>query len=382
MVNAGKNASLLRQAHENLAQGQAEESKMLLTRLIENQPEPPPEIEYLLAWIAAEQNDWEEVGKLTNAPLFVQKALDTEDWLTATSVRRRRPGYFLRLALAARTLGYPQEAITHSQHGLKLLDERRMNIPEVRLQIHIMLGMLAIDTGDTDQAILQYETALELCGQDPTNPLLAAIDEGLCEAYLQQKLFSQALEYGKQGLLISDNACKGERKEHLLLLLSRCSSALHDIDQAHTWIRQARNLANDSGIAERIARTLLAQAELLFEEGNWHAARQNCEQASTSAHDTLSQGQIALLRGKIAEAEWSADPEKSSDLADEAMTFYEQAQSIFTNSDIPIAKTHIVEVSVHQARLLENRGQTNEALTFWKTAYELGSNRNFSYSNE
>jgi tetratricopeptide (TPR) repeat protein len=359
------NEEVLRRAHQMLAQGQVEETEILLAQINKEVSTPDTEIVYLQVWCTMERNQWEEVVQRVCEPPFVQDASATQVWLVAGSVRRRRPGALLLLGAMANDLGYPQEAIAHYQYCLRLLDERRMNIPEVRLQAHVALGALALATGDSAEAVIQYEAALRLSPQDSSQAFFATLYEGICQAYFQQKLFSQALEYGQQCLLLLEDA----RKEELTLLLSQICSALRDFAQAHAYVEQAWHLASETSDPARIAAVVLERAKIQYQEGDLKNAQSSCEQAwelQQNAQDPHLRGKIAFLRGKIAEAEWRQPDGFHS--VEEAMTWYEQARTAFADLEV---STLQAEIAVRQARLWEARGQQAQALIYWKTAYQL-----------
>src|SRR5258707_4249384 len=139
-----KDASQLRGVHHLLTQGKSDEAQALLAQIAEEAPAQCSELDYLLAWHAVVQGDWENVPQqVRDFPVLLERE-GRESLLTNGSIRRRRPMCLLILGEMARSLGYPEEAIEHIQHSLTLLNERRMNIPQVGLLAHWSLGRLSL----------------------------------------------------------------------------------------------------------------------------------------------------------------------------------------------------------------------------------------------
>ena len=357
----------IRRAHQLLSQGQVEETESLLVKLVTDTASSDIEIAYLLVWCTVERNQWEEVLKRVSQPPFVDDAGAVEAWLIQGSVRRRRPCALLKLATRAYALGYPQEAVVHLQHCLRLLSERRMNIPAVRVLAHMALGALALAEGRGTDAVTHYQTALSLCAKDSAHPLLGPLYAGLCEASAKQKLFAPALAYGEQGL----PKLSGIQKETLCLRLSQICTSLRNFAQAHVYEEQAWELACEADDPERIASALLQRARISYAESNVQGARYFGKQAwtvSQNTKDAALRGEIARLCGHIAEGEWYHAPDVSS-LVEEAMLWYEHARSAFAT---PEHTADLAAVVIGQARLCEARGDADQALAHWKTAYQLG----------
>jgi tetratricopeptide (TPR) repeat protein len=271
----------------------------------------------------------------------------------------------------ARELGYPEEAIEHLHHCLTLLNERRMNIPEVRLLAHCHLGQISLQWNQTAQALMQYETARGLCRAEETkNSLYATILTGLCETYTRREQFEQALATGKQALHSLQTHPSARSQEHLLLLLSRISLCLNDSASALSYAQDAREVASQANDQDGVANALLLQAEILHKMGQGQQARTSSQQALALLAATQDQplyGAALFLCGKIAEDEWRLQPVQET-LAEEALLYYDQARTIFGGRhDTP----SLASVSKQLAQLLEARGQPALALAHWKNAFTV-----------
>ncbi len=240
-----QDASHRREVHRLLTQGKSDEAQNVLTQIPGETPALRNELHYLHTWHAVVQEAWEQVLQQVRAFPVILDGVDQECLLTNGSLRRRQPICLLLLGEMARALGYRAEASEHIQHGLALLNERRMNIPEVRLLTHVYLGRIALEMNQTTQALVQYETANRLWTEKETNPVFhAAILLGLCETYTRRAQFEQALTTGKQVLRLLQSSASMVCQEHILLLLSRISLSLGENASALVYAQNARCVAS------------------------------------------------------------------------------------------------------------------------------------------
>ena len=147
--------------HRFLTQGKSDDAQKLLAQMTAKTPVQRNELSYIQAWLAVTQNQWETVAQhVSDFPGLLMNREEKENLLTQGSVRRRRPMLLLLLGEMAHTLHHPDEAMEHLRHCLKLLNERRMNVPEVRLIVHESLGRLALEMNRVDQALQHFERSV------------------------------------------------------------------------------------------------------------------------------------------------------------------------------------------------------------------------------
>jgi tetratricopeptide (TPR) repeat protein len=359
--------------HRFLTQGKSDDAQKLLAQMIAKTPVQRNELSYMQAWYAATQNQWETVAQhMSDFSGLLMNREEKETLLTQGSVRRRRPMLLLRLGEMAHMLHYPDEAMEHLRHCLRLLNERRMNVPEVRLMAHENLGRLALEMNRADQALQQFETASLLCRErEPGPALYATILAGLCETQFCLKQYELALTSGKQALRLLQATTPPDCHESLLLLLSRISLALGENVSALEYVQNARRSASQTRDAARVASILLVLAEIRKQEHQRQEARANCKEA-LSLLATIPEhplyGSALFLSGKIAEAEWCSHPDE--DNIRDAQAYYEQALKLFTDRHDTAA---ITRVSRQLAQLLEAAGQPELALVHWKRLFLLSS---------
>ena len=93
-----------------------------------------------------------------------------------------------------------EEASQHYTQCLKLLGERRVNLPHVRIKARHSLGMTCIMSGFYVMAIKHDEEALQLCKNIPEHEDLPEIYYGLCDANHLLGKFESAYAYGVKTL--------------------------------------------------------------------------------------------------------------------------------------------------------------------------------------
>jgi tetratricopeptide (TPR) repeat protein len=363
------NSDSIRLLHHWLDQGRVCQAQSRLSQLVPDADPCDPEIAYLAVWCATSLRDFDEVVRRVCEPPFVEEGATLEDWLTSGTVRRRCPGALLYLGRMAESLGYPKEAQAHYQHCLRRLSERRMDVPAVRHLAHAALGALALAEGRGQDAAVHYQNALSpLEEADPTSPLQGFLCAGLCRAYAQQQMWTDALTEGLRGL----PWLREQEQEALLLLLCQIATALRDFAAAHGYAEQAWELAFVAHDPTRMAAAWGSQANIFFAEGQLLSAMSTGEQAWGMAEPNANrrlQSQIALCCAKTAAALFV---QESNPLwAKQALSWYAQARASTAEEE----QTQHSAIAVGMAQIHEARGDYAQALASWKQAYELLSGR-------
>jgi len=224
-----------------------------------------------------------------------------------------------------------------------------------------------------DQARIAYEAANSLCGTEVSqHPLSAEILIGLCEASTRLEQFEQALAIGKQALRLLQVDSQASLQKRLFLMLSRISLALGESASAFAYAQDARHVADQTNDTVGVADALRMRATIELHTEQLPEARTSCQQAlalCSGDENQLLRATTLLLLGNIAEAEWRGQPEQETSV-DEAQDWYEQVQLLFeTQQD----GASLANVSLHLAKLLEARGQPEQALAHWKNAYKLSA---------
>lgn len=364
-------SELLYHLHLFMIEGRTEKVLAALEQVSASDPHQQQEIAYVRAWCATSRGCWDAAAPFLLAADSAEQAQKALQALGQTE-RRRRIHYLLLLGQIADELGYYEEATGHYMQCLAYLDERRMNIPAVRIKVRCGLGAIYVRTGFYAVALTHYADALRLSGADTTHPSALEINAGLYEVHRGLGNFEQALVHGKKVLCLYEERADVCQQTHWHNLLGRVCSQMHVFPQAAMHYTSALDLARHVDSPALIFTNLTALAAAHLEEGLVEAARDAYERAlvyQTDRADAQSMGMLHLVGGKIAEATaGQATGARARALLDEALACYQQAEAIFRPLQ---SRAELVEVYGRLARLLESFGRQSEALACWKSAYTM-----------
>jgi tetratricopeptide (TPR) repeat protein len=360
---------LLHRIHLFMTEGREEEALAILEKISTSEPRQQREVAYLRAWCAAWQECWDEV-----APFLLTAEIAGKDDLQSPgqTERRRRAHYFLLLGKIASDLGYYEEATRHYTQCIKCLDERRMNIPSVRIKARCGLGSASAQAGFYAVALTHYADALHLSGEE--SPDLPDIYAGLCDVHRRLGNYEQALAYGKKALYGYVERFDKSLEGHMRNLLGRVCCHMHAFHDACAYYSEALELAMNVQNPALILANLTALAEVRLEEGLLDEAQRSYEHAleyCANLADAHLLGMLYIVGGKIAEvAAGKATGQRARELVDEAIALYQKAEAALSPLQ---AKVELAGVYGRQARLLEVSGRQNEAIAYWKSAYAVYS---------
>lgn len=336
-------------------------------------PYVPLERVYLLAWSACVQADeeasWQTTATVLQAAheaLLEANVPGTREYFTRAegTIRRRRPWICWMLGHLAFYLGVPQPE--HAARALRFMDERRMNIPWLRVQAMCGQARSLLRLGASHAALAQYHRALSLCqkGAGETHDVIPTVYAGLCEAAVQEGDDATVLRYAPLALV----ACQDQdRRAHLLMLLG------------HVYARQGRNQEARTACQDVLVLTqnpntrvsmLLILALCSVNERDSAAARRLCVQAlqEAEAQDRLlpsMRRDLYLTCGKVALAESREAPEppEAGRLAEESLSWHLKALDV--SSD---AKTLDALATLLDDLLRASDGQMSQT---WVDAYRV-----------
>ncbi len=357
--------------HLFIGEGQVDEALAALEQIQPANQKELHEIAYLRAWCYSERNNWEEAARLLPDAGASEEVLSDIEALGQTE-RRRRAHYQLLMGHVAVQIGHYEEAMRHYRRCIKFLDERRMNIPDVRIKAVQAMGTLSVLTGFYDMALVHYEEVLQLCGDNQEHPALPDAYYGLCNAYRKKGDFPRALEYGRKALQLYI-----ERKEQHMIgrmrnQLGRICFQMRDFQTASVYYTEALALSTLVGSHIMSLNNLNALADLRREEGELGEAWRYCEMAqeySTKLPPDTGpyMGMMYIVCGKVKEAEAkTASALQAKELLGKALTFYEQAIEVLKATD---AKAVLREAYQRLAQALEESGKQSLAMGYWKQAY-------------
>jgi len=328
------------------------------------------EIAYLCAWCYTKIERWTEALRLLS-PLYTQSSIE-DNWNDANhNERERRAFYLLCLGNAAVNLSRYEEASRHYSQCLKILNERRVNLPRVRIKARYSLGMTCIMNGFYAVAIQHYEEALRLCKNNPDHEDLPDMYYGLCDAHRLLGNFEQAFTYGKMALSIYERRAERSKEGRMHNLLGRICLQLGEYREATDHYMEALSIATIDNHQMMKMVNFSALADLRLAENRLDEAkryRQRAQEVSGGLNDPHLFGLMYQICGKVAQAEGEQkEGEQRQRHFEEAKGFFEKAIAHLSQTE---ARTSLAEVYGRLAQILEMSGQQQEAISYWKAAYE------------
>lgn len=362
-------------AHLFIGEGQIDEALAVLEQIQPASQQEKQEIAYLRAWCYAELNRWEEAAQFLLAAGAAEEALHDIQAQRQTE-RRRRAYYQLIMGNVATNMGHYEEGMRHYRQCIKFLDERRMNIPSLRIRALRAMGTLATIIGLYDLALTHYQDALHLCSENAEHPNLSDIYYGLCDMYRHKGNFPLALEYGKKALRLYSDRQQPDLVGRMRNLLGRVCFQMRDFAAAGTYYTEALALAMLEDKPVMILNNLTALADLRREEGDLEEAWRYCNMALAYAPKLPSGtghfvGMMYLVCGKVQEARsQAATGQQAHELLEKAIEFYQQSVQTLSATDARVA---LAETYQRLAQALEAAGRQAQAMEYWKSAYATSS---------
>ena len=358
------------QAQLWLEEGQYDLALSALQHIQTHNPEQKRQIAYLSAWCHTNLEQWTEARCLL-LTLYPPDGIE-ENWNNEKhNERERRAFYLFCLGNAAMSLKRLEEASQHYTQCLKLLSERRVNLPQVRIKALRSLGLACIMSGFYVMAIKQYEEALQLCKNTPEHEDLPDIYYGLCDATRWEGKFGDAYTYGVKALAVYEDRGLRDKQGHIQNLLGSVCYQMCDYNEAADHYLKSLSIATQDDNQELKLVNFTALADLRLAEERLDEAQSYCEHALEVADgldDNYNLGLMHLTCGNVMVAESEqAVGEQHDILYAKAREFFERAEKFLSQTNESVL---LGEVYSKIAQMLEQSGQSQEALSYWKTAYE------------
>lgn len=353
-----------------LEEGQYDLALSALEHIQTRNPEQKRQIAYLSAWCHTILEQWTEARCLL-LPLYPPGGIE-ENWNNEKhNERERRAFYLFCLGNAAMSLKRIEEASQHYTQCLKLLRERRVNLPQVRIKALHSLGLSCMMSGFYVMAIKQYEEALQFCKDTLEDEGIPDIYYGLCDATRWEGKFGDAYTYGVKALALYEDRGIRSKQGQVQNLLGRICFQIGKYNEAAEYYLESLSIATQDDNQGLKLVNFTALADLRLTEERLDEAQRYCEHALEVADgldDNYNLGLMHLTCGNVTVAESKqATGEKHDILYSKAREFFEKAKEL-------LAQTHdsvlLSEVYGKIAQMLEQSGQPQEALSYWKTAYE------------
>ena len=353
-----------------IEEGQYDLALTTLQHIQTDDPEQERQMAYLSAWCHTRLDHWAEAQCLISQ-LYTPGNIE-ESWNDAKhNERERRAFYLLCLGNAAINLNRFEEASQHYTQCLKLLSERRVNLPQVRIKARYSLGMTCIMSGFYAMAIQHYEEALRLCQNNPDQEDLPEIYYGLCDANRLLGKFESAYTSGVKALELYEKRGMRTMEGRAQNMLGRICYQIREYDEAADHYLESLSIATLDNNQKMKMVNFTALADLRLAENRQEEAQRYCQRALEVAdgmHDNYYLGLMYLTCVKVTLAESEqAEGEQHEILFSNARRLFEKAKEHLSQTQ---ASVLLGEVYGRIAQMLEKSGQSQEAISYWKTAYE------------
>ncbi len=353
-----------------IEEGQYDLALTDLQHIQTDDPEQERQMAYLSAWCHTRLEHWAEAQCLISQ-LYTPGNIE-ESWNDAKhNERERRAFYLLCLGNAAINLNRFEEASQHYTQCLKLLSERRVNLPQVRIKARYSLGMTCSMSGFYAMAIQHYEEALRLCQNNPDQEDLPEIYYGLCDANRLLGKFESAYTSGVKALELYENRGMRTMEGRAQNMLGRICYQIREYDEAADHYLESLSRATLDNNQKMKMVNFTALADLRLAENRQEEAQRYCQRALEVAdgmHDNYYLGLMYLTCVKVTLAESEqAEGEQHEILFSNARRLFEKAKEHLSQTQ---ASVLLGEVYGRIAQMLEKSGQSQEAISYWKTAYE------------
>ena len=352
-----------------IEEGQYDLALATLQHIQTDNPEQERQTAYLTAWCQTRLEHWPEALCLLSN-LYTQGSIE-ESWNeTKHNERERRAFYLLCLGNAAINLNRFEEASQHYTQCLKLLSERRVNLPQIRIKARYSLGLICIMSGFYAMAIQHYEEALHLCKNNPDHEDLHEIYYGLCDANRLQGKFDGAYTFGVKALELYEKRGMRIMEGRMQNVLGRICYHIREYGEAADHYLESLSIATLDNNQKMKMVNFTALADLRLAENRQEEAERYCQRAlevADGVHDNYYLGLMYLTCGKVTLAESEqTEGEQREILFSNARTLFEKAEEHLSQTQ---ASVLLGEVYGRIAQMLEKSGQSREAITYWKTAY-------------
>jgi tetratricopeptide (TPR) repeat protein len=328
------------------------------------------DVAYLRGWCYTQRNQWEDAF-LVLFPLL--QHTDVEQLGASTSQEREHQALaYLLLGLVAVNLAHYEDASHHLTFCLKVLHDRRVHLPVVRIRARYSLALTCVMRGLYATAVQQYDEALRQCRYYHIENEIPHIYYGLCDVYQCKGEYVQAYEAGCMALALYDAADDQ-------YMLARMHNMLgHVCFRQENYPVAAEHYTRSLEMAVRLNGPTMemlncaALAELSLAEERLVEARKYCQlalRAMAQTPDVHMRGRVYHVIGKVAYVDaCRADEASRQEQFSACVQWYEKAQACLGETQ---AYMDTAEVYHEWANVLESMGHIAEAIECWRKGYEL-----------
>lgn len=331
------------------------------------------DVAYLLAWCYVQRKQWNE-GLQALRPLV--KQWDEQNALETLLERERIAFCLLYLGLAAVALAHFEDASLHFTYCLKVLHDRRVHLPAVRIKARCSLAMTCSMRGLYAPAIQHYEEALRQCRHYNHEEEIPHVYLALADAFLRAGDYARASHAAQEALQLFEKQADQPMTARVYNLLGRICFSSKDYQQAAEHYTQSLTIATRDNNFQMIALNRATLADLSLTQGQIEEAKSYSHAAVdglANVEDPYCQGGTYNVIGKVAlEEARRSEGTRRKELLEEAAAWFDQAR---VQLAIAHAYPDIAEVYGYRAQALEELGRVEEAIECWRSGYEVLSKK-------
>jgi tetratricopeptide (TPR) repeat protein len=330
------------------------------------------DVSYFLGWCYIQRKQWDDAVRELS-PLLKLAQANPPDASESSLERERIVLFLLHLGIAAVNLSHYEDASQHFTLCLKILHDRRVHLPAVRIKARYSLAMTCLMRGLYAAAIQHYEEALRLCRHYSREDDVPHIYHGLCNVYRYTGDFVKACVAAEDALHLYQQRQERSMEARMHNVLGRIYFLLGDCHKAADHYTESLAIANNYNGATLVMVNCADLADLRCAEGRFEEARRYCQLARetmTRSDDVHMRGRTLLTIGKVAreEARLSDNKERRLALLEEAVGWFERSNEQLEHTQ---AYPDRAEVYGCWAQTLEDLGRAAEAIECWRSGYEF-----------
>ncbi len=367
--------ALLNYARLLLEEGSSEAALTVLEAIHADTVKQQHDVSYLLGWYYILSKQWREAAHMLSSVFPNERDEDEENTEQETLLERERSAiYLLRLGQTAISLAHYEDASQHFSLCLKLLHDRRVHRPALRIEARYNLAITYSIRGSYTVAIQNYEDALRLCHHYDLNEAIPNIYYGLSKAYRCLGDFDRARHTAHEALHIYQEKGDGSLQCCMHYVLGRISFLSGDYNASENYYTTSLSLAINNHKPKMLMLDCAALATLFLETGQIEIAKEyvhrtleimpQVEHAFSCgvAYDTI--GKVTLAEARL------ADGNARQGMFDESISWLQKSATQFKSASVYVK---LAEVYHQLATVSEELQRTQDALDYWKLAYEEAS---------
>lgn len=364
-----ENKTLLFRARLLLEEGQSDSALKILEAIVPDDEEQRQEVAYFLGWCYVLHKRWDDANAALSPIIpFADDEGESEHRID----RERLALCYLRLGNVAVQFTHYDQATRHFSRCIKLLNDKRVKLPPlIRVKAHYSLAMAYMMRGLYPTAIQQYNEAVLHFLYIEDDEELGNIYYGLSETYLHMGKLEEAQFAGKRALELYKQAGQFNMEGITYNLLGHIALENKDFQVASDHFTQALAISKTHAGPMRAMMNCAALAEVRLAENRLDEAKRYCELACDmvgQVSNTYFCSQAYLTTAKVFHAAaQQTEGEERRQLLEETINWLEKAKSYLKETE-----AHAAAATVFQlwGQTLEELGQYQEALVFWRSSYE------------